>query len=55
MQKNIEDGVSKTITVGTQILRTASNADKFCQSVKNTFGLEIKILSHQDEAFYLYK
>ena len=54
-QKNTEDGVNKTIAVGTQILRTASNAEKFCQSVKDTFGLEIKILSHEDEAFYLYK
>lgn len=55
MQKNTEDGVSKTVAVGTQILRTASNAEVFCQSVKDTFGLEIKILSHEDEAFYLYK
>lgn len=55
IQKNTEDAVSKTIAVGTQILRTASNAEKFCQSVKDNFRLEIKILSHQDEAFYLYK
>lgn len=55
MQKNIEDGVSKTIAVGTQILRTANNAEVFCQSVKDTFGLDIKVLSHQDEAYYLYK
>lgn len=55
IQKNSEYGVNKTIAVGTQILRTASNAEKFCQSVKDTFGLEIKILTHQDEALYLYK
>lgn len=55
MMKNRADDVSQTIAVGTQILRTASNAQQFCQAVKNNFGLDIKILSHEDEAFYLYK
>lgn len=55
MQKNRQDEAQKTIAIGTQILRTANNASKFCQQVKDSFGIDIKVLSHEDEALYLYK
>ena len=55
IQINTEYAVTKTILVGTQILRTASNAGAFLDAVRQEFGLEITILSHDDEAKYLFK
>lgn len=55
MHINIEQGIKEIIATGTQILRTASNAQYFSQKVKDIFWFDIKILSHEDEAFYLYK
>jgi exopolyphosphatase / guanosine-5'-triphosphate,3'-diphosphate pyrophosphatase len=54
IQHNIDMHINKTILVGTQILRTASNASDFLRQVKDMFGLEVKIITHEDEARYLY-
>jgi exopolyphosphatase/pppGpp-phosphohydrolase len=37
MQYNSNKHIDKTILIGTQILRTAPNADEFIQQVKNIF------------------
>jgi len=55
VQKNIQENTEKTILVGTQILRTAPNANIFVQQVKEIFWLDIIIITHDDEAKYLYK
>lgn len=55
MQVNIQYQARKTILTWTQILRIASNADVFIQQVKRDFWLDIQIVTHEDEAKYLYR
>jgi len=44
----------QVITVGTMGLRTAKNAQEFIEKVKNELGLEIKVLTGEDEARFSY-
>ncbi|MFH1875208.1 MAG: Ppx/GppA phosphatase family protein [Pseudomonadota bacterium] len=46
--------VSQVIAVGTQALRTATNAKEFVSQIKKELGLEIEILSAKNEAWYTY-
>lgn len=55
MKINNYHDVEKIILVGTQILRTAPNANTFIQQVKDIFWLDITIITHENEAKYLYK
>ena len=45
-----EMGVSETKAVGTAVLRKALNADFFCKRVKDTCGIDIEIISGEQEA-----
>ena len=55
MDLNDKEGVEKLQILGTDILRKADNAGAFLSSVKDLFDVEIKIISHEDEARYLYE
>lgn len=44
----------KIITVGTMCLRTAKNAREFISKVKDELGLDIKVLSGEEEARFSY-
>jgi exopolyphosphatase/guanosine-5'-triphosphate,3'-diphosphate pyrophosphatase len=47
--------VDSIAAIGTSALRDASNSADFCTRVKNELGLEIEILSGQDEAVWTYR
>lgn len=47
-------GVENVVCVGTEALRRARNGIAFVALVKNTFGLDIEIISGRDEAYYTY-
>lgn len=55
MEINKKQNTERTILVGTQILRTAPNADMFVSQISNIFWLKINIITQDDEAKYLYK
>ncbi len=50
-----ERGATKVIAVGTMALRIAKNNKEFLKEVKNQCGLEIKILSGEEEARLSYE
>ena len=55
MALNEKEGAEKTQMLGTDILRKALNADDFTSRIKNSFGLDIQILTHEEEAKLLYE
>ena len=48
------NGVGRIICVGTEALRKARNGNEFVSQVKDTFGIDIEIISGRDEAYYTY-
>ncbi len=52
---NAEKKVEKMEILGTDILRRAENASSFIFEVRKLTGKEIKVVSHEDEARYLYQ
>jgi exopolyphosphatase / guanosine-5'-triphosphate,3'-diphosphate pyrophosphatase len=46
----VDHGVERIVTVGTAALRTAKNASDFCMIAKRELGLDIKIISGEEEA-----
>ena len=47
-------GVSELICVATEAVRSADNREEFCHRAKKELGLEIRILSGKEEAYYDY-
>lgn len=54
-EKSKEFELDKLILTGTSALREASNAKDFVSKVLQTTGLELKILSGEQEAYYIAK
>jgi len=52
---NTEKGVERMEILGTEILRRAENASTFIFEVRKLTNKEIKVVSHDDEANYLYE
>jgi len=48
-------GVSKTIAVATEALRKAENAEEFIKEVKEKTGIDIKVISPEEEGKLAYK
>lgn len=48
-------GVSKTIAVATEALRKAENAEEFIKEVKKETGIDIKVISPEEEGRLAYK
>ncbi|MEM9484455.1 MAG: Ppx/GppA phosphatase family protein [Cyanobacteria bacterium P01_F01_bin.116] len=46
---------SQIFCFGTEALRRASNADEFCQRIKQELGLPLRILSPAEEAHYAFQ
>lgn len=49
-----ELGVEKIITVGTMALRSAKNADEFCDAVKKSTKLRVEVIPGEEEARLSY-
>jgi exopolyphosphatase / guanosine-5'-triphosphate,3'-diphosphate pyrophosphatase len=49
------EGVSRTVAVGTAMLRNAVNARDFTRAVKEETGVEIEIISGQKEARFIFQ
>ncbi|MFA6999573.1 MAG: hypothetical protein WC241_00480 [Candidatus Paceibacterota bacterium] len=49
------ENVEKQHIIGTDVFRKALNIDDFLSPAKKLLGQEIHIISHEDEALYLYK
>ncbi len=55
MEINKEKGVEKTIILGTDALRKAENSNEFIDILKEETGINIQIISHEEEATLLGK
>ncbi|PIB36394.1 hypothetical protein BFP72_13805 [Reichenbachiella sp. 5M10] len=51
----IEYGVSETTATATSAVRNAENKHEFVQTIKETTGIEIHVLSGDEEAFLIYQ
>jgi exopolyphosphatase/guanosine-5'-triphosphate,3'-diphosphate pyrophosphatase len=49
-----ELGVDEIVVVGTSALRDAANAEAFAARIRRELGLELRVLSGDEEAFYSY-
>lgn len=49
-----QEGAEEIIAVGTMVLRTAKNAQEFIQRTKDSSGIEIKIITGEEEARLSY-
>ncbi len=50
-EKAIEFGVNKISAVGTSALSEARNSHEFLERVKNEIGIDIKVITEEEEAF----
>lgn len=48
-------GVEHFITVATSAMRDATNADKILERIRETTGLEVRVISGEEEASYIYE
>ena len=55
IKTNKKESVEKTKLLGTDILRKSEKASEFISEVRERFAFEIEILSHEQEAEYLFK
>jgi exopolyphosphatase/guanosine-5'-triphosphate,3'-diphosphate pyrophosphatase len=50
-KRALEEGAQKIVAVGTQALREAENREEFLDIVRREVGIDIKIISPEEEAF----
>jgi exopolyphosphatase/guanosine-5'-triphosphate,3'-diphosphate pyrophosphatase len=50
-KRALEEGAQKIVAVGTQALREAENREEFLDIVRRVVGIDIKIISPEEEAF----
>lgn len=49
-----EIGVHQVFCVGTSALRETENSDEFLKRVRDNLGLDVRVISERDEAYYTY-
>ncbi|HOJ72083.1 MAG TPA: Ppx/GppA phosphatase family protein [Syntrophorhabdaceae bacterium] len=49
-----EQGVGQVFCVGTSALREAENSTEFLKKIHDSLGLDVRVISERDEAYYTY-